>query len=85
MWDKNTNTLTRFSASICKFNRDVAPVEEEENGKPFRDILHEHSTWWTPIGKHDLLSCDKERERGEKISNDSQVRIRSSLVPSAWL
>ena len=34
---------------------DDAPITQKEDGEPFADIVDQNSTWWTPIGKKNLL------------------------------
>jgi hypothetical protein len=40
--------------------RVLAPVQKEEDGEPFADVLHQNAAWWTPVCKHDFLGGGKE-------------------------
>jgi len=59
----NTKTIKNHFCSQMDDHlriRVLAPVQKEEDGEPFADVLHQNAAWWTPVCKHDFLGGGKE-------------------------
>ena len=52
----NTKTIKNHFCSQMDDHlriRVLAPVQKEEDGEPFADVLHQNAAWWTPVCKHE--------------------------------
>ena len=44
-----------------------APVDKEEDGEPFADVLHQHAAGWAPVCEHDLEHTEDRQRKGAVI------------------
>ena len=62
--------------SICRLDR--VPVNQEEKGKPFADVVHKHTARWTPIRKPWTCQITPKSSfrRAKKKSVDSSIHTQ---------